>query len=284
MSAFLRQAGSNNTVKVLIAPNALKGSLSAVEAALALEKGIRQAVADAELVSLPVADGGDGLLQVLRDALQAESRRCRVSGPLGQVVEASYLYAARRKTAVIEMASAAGLALLSPGQLSPLDASTTGVGQLILAALDAGAEQIILGLGGSATNDAGTGMVQALGVRFFDKQGETVSPSGGTLADIETIDTGGLDSRIGSTRFQLVCDVDNPLLGERGAAQVFAPQKGASPRQVKRLEAGLAQFADQLQQPLVDLLDHSRFSFPLLFLAFQRRGVSFRQTQLAGFQ
>lgn len=233
-------------MKIIIAPNALKSSLSAGQAAEAIAAGCRQAAPLAELVPLPVADGGDGLVPVLTQALQAIPKTTRVNGPLGQPVEAGWLYCEASHTAVIEMAAAAGLALLDPQQLAPMDANTRGVGELILAALDAGAQRILLGIGGSATSDGGMGMVQALGVVFRDREGQMVEAGGGCLTDIAVIDISGLDPRLKKVHTQVICDVDNPLLGARGAARVFAPQKGANTAQVEQLEAGLTHYAGQL--------------------------------------
>ena len=237
-------------MKIVVAPNALKGSLSAGAAADAIMAGVREAAPDAELVYLPVADGGDGFTAVLRRALQAESLQCPVTGPLGAETLATFLYSPERRLAFIEMASAAGLALLDPDGLDPMTANTTGVGELILAALDAGARCIALGIGGSATHDGGMGMAQALGVVFLDRRGEPLPAGGGYLADVERIDISGLDPRLQRAQITVICDVDNPLLGEPGAARVFGPQKGASPRQVEALEAGMAHFADRLQAQL----------------------------------
>jgi len=237
-------------VKILIAPNALKGSLSACEAAEALATGSRRALPNAELVLLPVADGGDGLARVLGDALQATPQSLPVTGPVGQPVKATWLYSRENRTAVIEMAAAAGLALLDPSKLAPMTASTYGVGELILAALDKGAQRILLGIGGSATTDGGMGMAKALGVVFRDAQGSILEANGYRLSEIAEIDTTGLDTRLGAVQIQVICDVDNPLLGARGAATVFAPQKGADTTQVKQLEAGLTHFAEVLDSSL----------------------------------
>ena len=237
-------------MKILIAPNALKGSLSACEAAEALATGSRRALPNAELVLLPVADGGDGLARVLGDALQATPQSLPVTGPVGQPVEATWLYSRENRTAVIEMAAAAGLALLDPSKLAPMTASTYGVGELILAALDKGAQRILLGIGGSATTDGGMGMAKALGVVFRDAQGSILEANGYRLSEIAEIDTTGLDTRLGAVQIQVICDVDNPLLGARGAATVFAPQKGADTTQVKQLEAGLTHFAEVLDSSL----------------------------------
>jgi glycerate kinase len=237
-------------VKIVIAPNALKGSLSAREAAKALAAGSLRAQPNAELVLLPVADGGDGLTRVLGDALQATPQSLPVTGPVGQPVEATWLYSRNNRTAVIEMAAAAGLALLDPAKLAPMTASTCGVGELILAALDKGAQRILLGIGGSATTDGGMGMAKALGVVFRDTQGNILEANGDHLIEIAEIDMTGVDTRLEAVQIQVICDVDNPLLGARGAATVFAPQKGADATQVEQLEAGLTHFADMLGSSL----------------------------------
>lgn len=237
-------------MKIVIAPNALKGSLTASEAARALASGVRRVLPTADLALLPVADGGDGFTEVLASALAAVPHHRSVCGPVGRSVDATYLYSERSRTAVIEMAAAAGLVLLDSKCLAPMTAHTRGVGELILAALDQGAERIILGIGGSATVDGGMGMAQSLGVRFSDSQGRRMEAGGGSLIDIATIDIGNLDRRLEKTNFQVVCDVNNPLLGEHGAARVFGPQKGATYRQVQQLEAGLEHFASLLDVQL----------------------------------
>ena len=237
-------------MKIVIAPNALKGSLSASEAAEAMLAGVRQAAPGAELVALPVADGGDGFTAVLVDALEAVPKRRTVSGFVGQVVDATWLYSERNRVAVIEMAAAAGLVLLDPAQLAPVTANTRGVGELILAALEQGAQRIVLGIGGSATNDGGMGMAQALGAVFLDNQGKPLEPGGDSLIDIAAIDTTGLDPRLKQVNIQVICDVDNPLLGDRGAVRVFGPQKGATPQQVEELEAGMEHLVDVLDAQL----------------------------------
>ncbi|MFQ5642301.1 MAG: glycerate kinase [Thiogranum sp.] len=237
-------------MKIVIAPNALKGSLSAREAADALAAGVREALPEAERLPLPVADGGDGLLQVLGDALQAMPMSLPVSGPAGQPVDAGWLYNRASHTAVIELATAAGLALPGPAGPAPMTANTFGVGQLVLAALDAGAQRILLGIGGSASTDGGMGMAQALGVVFRDAHGKPLEAGGKHLIEIAAIDTGALDARLGAVQVQVICDVDNPLLGKHGAAAVFAPQKGASATQVAQLETGLGHFADLLDSSL----------------------------------
>lgn len=237
-------------MKIVIAPNALKGSLTAAQAAESIADGIRRAIPDAELVLQPVTDGGDGFIDVLQQALQATPQHYTVTGPVGSQLEASYLLSKDKHTAVIEMAAAAGLALLRPDQLAPMTSNTQGVGELILDAINKGAVNIILGIGGSATNDGGMGMAQALGVQFLDKRAKPLTPGGATLIDIATIDTSSLDPRIKQTSVQVICDVDNPLLGKRGAANFFGPQKGASPEQIQQLEAGLAHLSALIHKQL----------------------------------
>jgi glycerate kinase len=212
--------------------------------------GVRRAAPRAELVQVPVADGGDGLLEVLAAALEAERIPANVTGPLGEPLAAAFLYSPSRHLAVIEMAVVAGLARLPPERLDPLHASTHGVGELIRAALDHGAQRIILGIGGSATHDGGTGLVQALGGRFLDAAGGELCGDGESLARISRIDLSGLDPRLATASIEVICDVDNPLLGDHGAARIFAPQKGATPEQVAFLEAGLAQLARIIEQNL----------------------------------
>jgi glycerate kinase len=237
-------------VKILIAANALKGCLSARQAADAIEAGIVRALPDAGIEKIPVADGGDGLLDVLATALEAEWHRELVSGPLGGPVEAAFLYCPGKKLAIIEMAAAAGLALLIPEQADPLSASSHGVGELIAAALALGAGQIVLGIGGSATNDGGTGLASALGARFLDAGGRDLPGNGAALQLIRHIDLSGLDPRLKHTELSVACDVDNPLLGDDGAARVYAPQKGATPTQVEQLESGLHNLADVIKSEL----------------------------------
>ena len=237
-------------MKIVVAPNAFKGSLSAAEAADAMCTGIRRALADAQIQAIPVADGGDGLLDALQAPLAAERHSCNVRGPLGNTVDADFLYTPSRQLAVLEMATAAGLALLAPDQLDPLQASSEGVGQLMRAALDLGARHIVLGIGGSATTDGATGLASALGVRFLDEHDRPLKGNGANLQRIRRIDATNQDPRLSSTRLEVACDVDNPLLGETGAAGVYAPQKGASPATVTLLERGLANLAAVIERDL----------------------------------
>lgn len=237
-------------MKIVVAPNALKGSLGAVAAAQAMCAGVRLAAPAAEVVQVPVADGGDGLLEVLGAGKGLERIPCRVTGPLGSPVDAALLYAADRHLAIIEMATAAGLALLPASGLDPMQATTFGVGELLQVALDHGARRIILGIGGSASSDGGTGLARALGARFLDAHDRELPGNAAALQHIRRIDLERLDPRLAAVQIDVICDVDNPLLGAAGAARVFAPQKGASPAQVEAIEAGLENLANLAEQQL----------------------------------
>lgn len=231
------------TGRVLIAADKFKGSLTAVQVAEHVAAGLRSVVPGLDIVALPVADGGDGTVAAAV-AAGFGRRTVRVTGPLGEPVEAAY--ALRDGTAVVEMAEASGLRLLPPGVFAPLTATTYGTGELLLAALDAGARTIVLGVGGSATSDGGAGMLGALGARLLDHAGAPVAPGGGALASLATADLTGLDPRLAATEIVLASDVDNPLLGPKGAAAVYGPQKGASAAEVATLDAALARFAEVL--------------------------------------
>ncbi len=237
-------------MKIVIAPNALKGCLTATEAAEALARGVARACPDSDIVQVPVADGGDGLADVLVNALHGVERTACVTGPRGDPVTASFCHVPAHRLAAIEMATASGLALLAGDRLNPLLTTTLGTGELIKAALDLGISHLIVGIGGSATNDGGVGMATALGARFLDGNGQPVEPVGGALAMVERIDLSGLDPRLAGLRIEAICDVDNPLLGERGAAHVYGPQKGATPEQVRLLDAGLAHLAQVIERDL----------------------------------
>ena len=230
-------------MKILFAPNALKGSCGAGAAARALARGARRAAPQAELVAVPVADGGDGLLELAIDAWGARRIPVRVTGPCFAPVEAALAWVPERRLALIEMALASGLALVPEAERNPLLTTTRGTGELIRAALDLGAETLLVGIGGSATTDGGIGMASALGYRFLDAAGREVAPTGAGLAALARIDASGADQRLARVDLQAVCDVDNPLTGPRGAAAIYGPQKGASPAQVARLDAGLVNLA-----------------------------------------
>ncbi|MEA3548889.1 MAG: glycerate kinase [Thermodesulfobacteriota bacterium] len=237
-------------MKIVAAPNAFKGSLTATEAAIAMEAGIRRILPDAEVVQVPVADGGDGLVDVAVEALNGEMRSLKVTGPRNSPVEANFCYVKSMDLVTVEMALASGLALLPDDMHDPTLTSTFGTGELIKAGLDLGVSRINVGIGGSATNDGGMGMAQALGVRFLDKDGRELPGIGGSLASIVKIDLSGLDPRIKETTFEAVCDVDNPLYGPKGAAFVYGPQKGATPDQVKELDKGLKNLAGLIHKDL----------------------------------
>ncbi|MEZ8241063.1 glycerate kinase [Vibrio splendidus] len=235
-------------MKIVIAPDSFKESLSAVSVAACIEKGFREIFPDADYVILPLADGGEGTVDVLLQGLAGQKRTHQVEGPLGALVNAEWAMLEpsehnQNKTALIEIAAASGLDLLKLEQRDPLVASSFGTGQLILEAIEQGAQTIILGLGGSATNDGGAGIVQALGGTLLDNAGQELNRGGAALAELASIDLTGLDSRCADVELIVACDVDNPLCGDNGASHVFGPQKGATPDQVLILDKALANFA-----------------------------------------
>ena len=234
-------------MKILIAPDSFKESLSALEVCQAIESGFRQVFPDAGYTLLPMADGGEGTADVLSYALDGRWKELSVHDPLMRPIKAKYLLLSEG-TAVIEMARASGLHLLTPTERNPLATSSFGVGELIADALAEGATRIIIGLGGSATNDAGLGMLTALGVKFYDQQGELLNQGGAELAKLTRIDIRDCQPNIASTIFEVACDVTNPLCGELGASAIFGPQKGASPEQVAQLDQALSNFAQVCQQ------------------------------------
>lgn len=230
--------------RVLIAADKFKGSLSAVQVARHVTVGLRRVHPGLQIEALPVADGGDGTVAA---ALAAgfERRQARVTGPVGAPVTATY--ALRGDTAIVEMAEASGLQLLPEGDFAPLTATTYGSGELLLAAVEAGARTIVFGVGGSATTDGGAGMLEAVGARFRDKAGDPLPPGGGPLAQLAAADFSGLDQRLRAVRLVLASDVDNPLTGPKGAAAVYGPQKGANPADVAALDEALAHFSQVLE-------------------------------------
>ncbi|MYU05437.1 glycerate kinase [Streptomyces sp. SID8366] len=230
--------------RVLIAADKFKGSLTAVQVAERVTAGLRRVVPDLEVEALPVADGGDGTVAAAV-AAGFERRQVRVAGPLGEPVTAAF--ALRDGTAVVEMAEASGLHRLPAGVFAPLTAATYGSGELLRAALDAGARTIVFGVGGSATTDGGAGMLTALGARFLGADGEPVPPGGGGLAGLARADLSGLDPRLSSVSLVLASDVDNPLTGPKGAPAVYGPQKGASPEDVRALDAALGHYVTVLE-------------------------------------
>lgn len=236
---------------IIVAPDSYKDALSAREAVGAIAEGIRRALPSAQWDACPMGDGGEGTLDALIGATGAERRYQKVNDPLGRPRQAEWGWHSVNRTAYIELAEASGLQHLKPLERTALHSSTYGVGELILDALDAGAERIILTLGGSATNDAGAGMLQALGARLLDDQGRPLSPGGAALTNLARIELDGLDSRLSEVIVETAVDVDNPLIGERGASVVFGPQKGASEEDVVMLDAALAHFADKVAEAQV---------------------------------
>jgi glycerate kinase len=237
-------------MRIVIAPNAFKGSLSAQEAASAIAEGVRAAAPEAELVMLPVADGGDGTVDAMVAATNGELRTLRVRGPLGHPVDARYGLIDSGATAVIEMAKAAGLALLPPDKRDPRVTTTYGVGELLQHAYDAGARHFIVGIGGSATNDGGAGMAQALGYHLLDDQGHELPPGGLALKRLARIHVGGVHARWTDAEVEVACDVSNPLTGPNGASAVYGPQKGATPEMVAELDAALKRLAEVIRRDL----------------------------------
>lgn len=228
---------------IVVAPDSYKGSVSALGVAEAMERGIQSVFAGAEVRKIPIADGGEGTVDALVAATAGEIRTARVRDPLGRPIDARWGILGDGRTAVIEMAAASGLPLLKADERNPLLTSTYGTGELLLAALDAGLRRLIVGIGGSATNDGGTGLARALGVRFLDADGHPLPEGGAALARLATLDVGGLDPRLAECTITVACDVDNPLCGPRGASAVFGPQKGATPERVAELDAALAHYA-----------------------------------------
>ncbi|CAJ48303.1 glycerate kinase, partial [Bordetella avium 197N] len=233
-------------VKIVIAPDSFKECLSAPEAARAIERGVKQACPNAHTVLIPMADGGEGTVEAVLAARAGRRMRTQALDALGRSRQAHWGWL-DDGGAVIEMAAAAGLEGIAPAERDALAADTHGVGELILAALDQGAKTLMLGLGGSATTDGGCGMMRALGARFLDADSQELAPGGASLAHLARIDLDGLDPRLASLNVQVACDVNNPLCGPQGAAQVFGPQKGATPQQVVHLDAALARLADVTQ-------------------------------------
>ncbi|SPZ60677.1 Glycerate kinase [Serratia quinivorans] len=234
--------------KVVIAPDSFKESLSAMAVAEAIERGFRQIYPQVQYVKLPMADGGEGTVDSMVAATGGEIVRVEVTGPLGQPVSAFYGLLGEGETAVIEMAAASGLHLAPKGQRDPRITTSYGTGELILAALERGVKTIILGIGGSATNDGGGGMMQALGARLLDDQQQPLPPGGAALARLAQIDLSAVDPRLQQVSVTAACDVDNPLCGPHGASAVFGPQKGATPEMVTQLDAALSHFGSLLQQ------------------------------------
>jgi glycerate kinase len=230
-------------MKIVIAPDSFKGSLTARQAAEAIRLGVLRAQPGAECVMIPMADGGEGTVQSLVDATGGRIVSARVTGPLGEPIDAAYGLLGDGHTGVIEMAAASGIQFVDVRARNPLTATTYGTGELMLDALDHGVDTLIIGLGGSATDDGGAGMAQALGVRLLDGEGNLLPYGGAALADLKTIDCSHIDPRLSDITIKLASDVTNPLTGRRGASHVFGPQKGATPEMIELLDTSLAHYA-----------------------------------------
>ncbi|MGI6143137.1 MAG: glycerate kinase [bacterium] len=237
-------------MRIIIAPDSFKGSLTAAEVAEGIERGVKRALPQVETITVPLADGGEGTVDALVSATGGRIRIKEVTGPLGERVEAQFGLLGDGETAVIEMATASGLPLVPPGKRNPMLTTTYGTGELILAALEEGCRRIIIGIGGSATNDGGAGMAQALGVKLLDEKGQDIPYGAAGLARLARIDVSSLDRRLAQVEVLVACDVDNPLTGPRGAARVYGPQKGADPQMVEELDQILARFAAILLRDL----------------------------------
>jgi glycerate kinase len=237
-------------MRILIAPDSYKNALSALEVAKSLKSGLQKVFPDAEMKILPMADGGEGTVEALIDATGGQIISTRVHDPLMRPIESSFGITGDGVTAVIEMASASGIQMITSDERNPWITTTFGTGELIHAALDNGCRDVILGIGGSATNDCGTGMAAALGVKFLDQTGNPVVQGGGMLAEVVRIDMSGLDERIKDTKIMVACDVTNPLTGPDGASHVYGPQKGANPDMVKKLDSNLERFSGLIAEQL----------------------------------
>jgi glycerate kinase len=243
-------------IRFLIACDSFKGSASSKQVGEAIREGILRVMPSAQVEVVPVADGGEGTVQALVDATGGRLVTVTVTNPIGEKVEATFGILGDGQTAVIEMAAASGLTLIPPEKRNPWVTTTYGTGELIKAALEHGCRKIIIGIGGSATNDAGAGMAQALGVKLLDEDGNQIGFGGGELGRLRRIDMSGLDKRASEVEFIVACDVDNPLTGERGASYVYAPQKGATPEMLPKLDSNLRHFAEIVRQQLGIDVEH----------------------------
>lgn len=243
-------------MNIVIAPDSFKESLTALEVALAIKTGFERIFPQAEYQLAPMADGGEGSVQSLVDATQGYLQKTAVIAPLANQVEAIWGLSGDKQTAFIEMAAASGLHLVPPEQRNPLITTSYGTGELIKAALSLGVKKIILGIGGSATNDAGVGMLQALGIRFLNAEQKEIGFGGEQLSSLAYIDMTRLDPRLTQVEIEVACDVNNPLCGEQGASAIFGPQKGATPEMVKKLDSALAHFAQIVENQLGKNIAH----------------------------
>jgi glycerate 2-kinase len=237
-------------MKIVVAPDSFKGSLTAIEVSVAIEQGIREVFPEAEVIKIPMADGGEGTVQCLVNATGGKILEEKVIGPLGDKVLAHYGFLGDKKTAVIEMAAASGLTLVPENKRNPLITTTYGTGQLIKAALNQGCRKMIIGIGGSATNDGGAGMAQALGVKLLDQEGKEVGFGGGELKKIVKIDISCMDNRLSDTKVLVASDVNNPLCGPQGASRIYGSQKGATPEIIEELDKSLSYFAELIKRDL----------------------------------
>ncbi|MEM9648943.1 MAG: glycerate kinase [Bacteroidota bacterium] len=234
-------------MKFVVAPDKYKGSLTGFQFCEAVESGLKMVFPSAEIIKKPLADGGDGTLEVVKEYLEASEETVEVKDPLFRKVKANYLFSKHKGIAYIEMSEASGYKLLDKSELNCMETTTVGTGQMIADALKKGAKEIVLGIGGSATNDAGMGMASALGYIFKDKEGNELKPIGRNLQEVHRIDGSEVDPKLKKARVKVACDVNNPLYGKNGAAYVYGPQKGASTKEVALLDAGLQSFAEVIQ-------------------------------------
>ena len=237
-------------MKIVVAPQAFKGSLSATEVGNSMIKGIENVIANSTNLLVPIADGGDGTLETLVESSQGKINLIKVTGPLGEQQNSAWGALGRNKTAIIEMARSSGLALVPINKLNPLISTTYGLGEVILDALDQGYRDFIIGIGGSATNDAGAGMAQALGAKLLDSNGNELPFGGESLSKLNSINIDGIDTRIKESNFAIACDVNNPLTGPEGASAIYGPQKGATPEMVNTLDQALTNFAEIVEKDL----------------------------------
>ncbi|KLU67984.1 glycerate 2-kinase [Desulfosporosinus acididurans] len=235
-------------MRIVIAPDSFKGCLNATKVALAMQKGARRVFPEAQIDLIPMADGGEGTVEAVLNAVKGRKIEVKAKDPIGRQISAFYGLIENDKTAIIEMAAASGLPLLRAEERNPRITSTQGTGELIRDALDRGVKKILLGIGGSATNDGGAGLAAALGVKLLNSQGEELPPGGAALANLQDIDVSELDSRLAEVQCEVACDVQNPLCGPEGASAVYGPQKGAKPEDIRILDAALLNFGEKLSK------------------------------------
>ena len=243
-------------MKIIIAPQAFKGSISGMNAAKAIEAGVKIVLPDSETILLPIADGGDGTLETLIDVMGGDIVSETISGPFGSKIKADWGALSNKKTAILEMARTSGLALINPKDLDPYKATTFGLGELISKAMDKGYREFIVGIGGSATNDAGAGLAQALGVRLLNASGKEIDLGGFNLKHLDSIDMSRIDPRVKESIFKVACDVDNPMCGPEGASTVYGPQKGASKEMITVLDNALQHFSHVVNRDMNKQIKH----------------------------